>query len=49
LHLDVWRTQRPRLYLGWLPEELFYRLAWILLAWVYLLFLCARLWPEEAE
>ncbi len=47
LHLDFWRTQRPELLLGWIPEELAYRLGWIVLAWLYLLFVCARLWGEE--
>ena len=47
LHLDFWREQRVRLWGGWLPEELAYRLAWVLLAWLYLLFVCARLWPRE--
>jgi len=49
LHLDGWRTQRPVLRFGWLPEELGYRLVWILLAWAYLQFLCARLWREREE
>jgi len=47
LHLDFWRPQRSVLLAGWLPEELAYRLGWIALAWLYLLFVCARLWGEE--
>lgn len=41
LHLDFWRVQRVELYFGWLPEELAWRLAWTLLAWVFLLWFCA--------
>ena len=50
LHLDFWRPQRPILYLGWIPEELAYRLAWTVLAWGYLIFFTHRIWLEsEAE
>ena len=48
LHLDFWRTQRVRLLLGWVPEELAYRLLFLILAWLYMLFLCARVWREDA-
>lgn len=48
LHLDWWRPQRETLWFGWLPEELLYRLLWMLCAWGYLLFLCSRLWRVEA-
>ena len=48
LHLDSWRPQRPRLYLGWVPEELAWRLAWMGLAWLYLLFVLRFVWTEEA-
>lgn len=47
LHLDFWRPQVARTYFGWMPEELLYRLGWMLLAWLYLLFFCARVWREE--
>ena len=47
LHLDFWRPQRPILHFGWLPEELLYRLSWLLLAWLYLMFFCSRIWTEE--
>jgi hypothetical protein len=40
LHLDFWREQRVELYFGWCPEELLYRLAWMLAAWALLLWLC---------
>ena len=46
LHLDFWRPQRVRLVLGWMPEELAWRLAWMVLAWLYLLFVCARVWRD---
>jgi hypothetical protein len=42
LHLDFWRPQRVRLWAGWLPEELAWRLGWMALAWAYLLFVCSR-------
>lgn len=49
LHLDFWRPQRAVLYFGWLPEDLAYRLLWMLAAWVYLLFFTAKIWREEAD
>ena len=49
LHLDFWRPQRARLLFGWLPEELAYRVAFIVLAWCYMLWICARVWREEDE
>ena len=49
LHLDFWRPQRARLVLGWVPEELAYRLVFIVLAWLYLLFVTARLWREDPD
>ena len=48
LHLDFWRPQRAILYLGWIPEEIAYRLGWILLVWLYLLFLCSRSLSADA-
>lgn len=47
LHVDFWRSSPPTLHFGWVPEELLYRLGWIVLAWLYLCFVCARLWREE--
>lgn len=47
LHLDFWRSQRPTLWFGWMPEELLYRLLWMFLAWLYLLFFCARIWRDD--
>ncbi len=47
LHLDFWRPQRVRLVLGWMPEDLAWRLAWMGLAALYLLFFCARVWRDE--
>jgi hypothetical protein len=46
-HLDFWRAQRERIWLGWIPEELLYRLVWMGLAFVYLVWFCARIWREE--
>ncbi len=47
LHLDSWRAQRDVIYFGWMPEELAYRLAWMVLAWAYLLWFCSRVWRDE--
>jgi hypothetical protein len=47
LHLDFWRPQRVVLHFGWVPEELLYRVSWMVLAWIYLLYVCARHWREE--
>ena len=49
LHLDFWRAQRAEVYFGWIPEELLYRLGWIVLAWLYLLFVCGFVWRGEEE
>ena len=49
LHLDFWRPQRPHLWFGWLPEELAFRIGTILLAWLLMLWICARVWREEQE
>jgi hypothetical protein len=50
LHLDWWRPQRARLWLGWIPEELAWRLLWMALATAYLFFFCARVWrADESE
>ena len=47
LHLDFWRPQSPRLLFGWLPEELAYRIVYIVVAWIYMLWICDRVWREE--
>jgi len=47
LHVDAWREPDPTLHLGWLPTELLWRLGWMALAFLYLLYSCARLWPDE--
>jgi len=49
LHLDFWRPSRDVLYGGWLPEELAYRLLWILAAFLYLWHFCTRVWVKEDE
>lgn len=49
LHLDPWRPQRATLHLGWVPEELLWRLGWMLLAFLYLVWFCAVVWREEDE
>ncbi len=47
LHLDFWREQRPVIYFDWLPEEIAYRLCWMMLAWAYMLFFCRYVWRED--
>ena len=47
LHLDFWRPRRLEPWFGWLPDELAYRIAFIGLAWLFMLFICAWVWPEE--
>ena len=47
LHLDFWRPQRAELWLGWLPEDMAYRLSWMLAAFLYLLFFTTRVWRED--
>lgn len=47
LHLDFWRPQRDVIWFGWMPEELVWRLAWMVLAFVYLIFFCSRVWKED--
>lgn len=48
LHLDSWRPQRAVIWLGWCPEELLWRLAWMGLAFLYLVWFCAAVWREES-
>lgn len=49
-HLDFWRPQRPVLYFGWLPEDMAYRLVWMLFAWLYLIYFTTWVWgPREDE
>lgn len=47
LHLDFWRPQSPEIYFGWLPQELAYRLGWMILAWLYLEWFTRRVWSSE--
>ena len=49
LHLDFWRGGELVLHFGWLPGELLYRVVWLLLAWIYLLFFGARIWTRSEE
>ena len=49
LHLDFWRPKRVEIYAGWLPEELLYRIVWMGLAWLYLLYFTAKVWPDEEQ
>ena len=47
LHLDFWRVDQGRLFFGWMPEELAYRLSWMFLAWLYLIWFCTAVWRGE--
>lgn len=47
LHLDFWRGPRTDLWFGFVPEEIGYRVVWMLAAWVYLMFFTARIWRGE--
>ena len=49
LHLDFWRPQGETFRVGWIPDELGYRLVWVALAWLYLLFVCAFVWRSDEE
>jgi len=49
LHFDFWRPRRPELWFGWVPEELLWRLVWMLLAFLYLSWFCTRVWKSEGE
>ena len=48
LHVDFWREQSATLYFGWVPEELAYRLVWMVLAWLYLIYFTRYVWREES-
>lgn len=47
LRLDFWRNERPVVWLGWVPEELAWRLGWMGLAFLYLVWFCACVWEED--
>ena len=47
LHLDFWRPEGPLLLFGWLPSELAYRAVYVVLAWIYIVWICAAVWRTE--
>ncbi len=47
LHLDFWRPKRAEIWFGWMPEELAWRVAWMVLAFGYLWWFCQRVWKED--
>lgn len=49
LHLDFWREPAPTLLLGFVPEELAYRLAWMVLAALWVAWFCGRFFGREPE
>jgi hypothetical protein len=46
-HLDAWRPQREVLWLGWLPEELAWRLLWMLGAAAFVVWFTRAVWAQE--
>lgn len=44
----LYRTTSTELVLGWMPLELAYRLVWMVMAWLYLLFFTAWVWDERS-
>jgi len=49
LHLDFWRPRGSGIWFGWMPEELAWRLGWIVLAVGYLLFFTTAVWRERGQ
>ncbi len=50
LHLDFWRPPREaRIWFGWIPGELLWRLVWMGLAFLYLAWFCARVSDVDAS
>ena len=47
LHLDFWRVDQGRLFFGWMPEELAWRLGWMGLVWLWLLGFSRWVWRSE--
>lgn len=47
LHFDFWRPQRAVLWGGVVPEELGWRLVWMVAAAVYLTWFCGRFFTSE--
>lgn len=48
-HLDAWRLQRDVVWFGWLPEELAWRLAWMLAAWAFVAWFTHAVWARESS
>ena len=46
-HLDFWRPQREVVWFGWLPEELLWRLAWMVLAAAFVIHFTYFVWAGE--
>jgi hypothetical protein len=49
LHMDFWRPRSDVRLLGWLPEEVLWRLGWMGLAACYLAYLAWKVWPVGGE
>jgi hypothetical protein len=47
-HVDPWRPQRAEVWFGWLPEELLWRLLWMLAAWAFVAWFTRAVWAREA-
>lgn len=48
-HLDSWRPQRAVVWFGWLPEELAWRIAWMLAAWAFVVWFTRAVWARETS
>jgi hypothetical protein len=49
LHHDFFRPQEARLVLGWMPEDLAYRLVWMVLATIYLFWFTRAIWEARED
>lgn len=48
LHFDAWRTPSAAPWWGWLPDELGWRLLWMLGALGYLWWFTSRFWKLKS-
>jgi hypothetical protein len=46
-HLGAWAGPRDGFVLGWLPDELAFRLVWMAAAVIYLVWFCRAVWRDE--
>lgn len=48
-HMLVPPGREGVLHLGWIPDELAWRLAWMALAGIYLAWFCGSVWRDDPE